>query len=119
MSSRFTLTRQANLKNAQNMLVTYQRRLETLQGLREEAAKKKQDLDLARQGTFLPAQEEELQVLLDALILEKAVYELGYELNNRPDWVKLPLRGIHQRGGHGHDQGHQGSRATLTSGPSG
>ena len=56
----------------------------------------KEYLDLARQGAFLPSQEEELRVLLDALVLEKAVYELGYELNNRPAWVKLPLRGIHQ-----------------------
>ena len=28
--------------------------------------------------------------------LEKAIYELGYELNNRPDWVHLPLAGIRQ-----------------------
>jgi maltose alpha-D-glucosyltransferase/alpha-amylase len=26
--------------------------------------------------------------------MEKAVYELGYELNNRPDWISLPMRGI-------------------------
>jgi maltokinase len=26
--------------------------------------------------------------------LEKAVYELRYELNNRPDWVKIPVAGI-------------------------
>jgi maltose alpha-D-glucosyltransferase/alpha-amylase len=36
----------------------------------------------------------ELSVLLNAYLLEKAAYELGYELNNRPDWVRLPLRGI-------------------------
>jgi len=43
---------------------------------------------------FLPREREELQVLLDAFVLEKAIYELGYELNNRPDWIGIPLRGI-------------------------
>jgi maltose alpha-D-glucosyltransferase/alpha-amylase len=28
--------------------------------------------------------------------MEKAVYELGYELNNRPDWLRVPLAGIEQ-----------------------
>ena len=32
--------------------------------------------------------------LLTALLLEKSIYELSYELNNRPDWVVIPLRGI-------------------------
>lgn len=32
--------------------------------------------------------------LLDAFMLEKAFYELSYELNNRPTWVRIPLRGI-------------------------
>lgn len=51
-------------------------------------------LETARGALFLPATEEELQVLLNVHALEKAVYELGYELNNRPDWVKIPIRGI-------------------------
>lgn len=46
---------------------------------------------------FLPQSENEFAVLLDAYLLEKAVYELGYELNNRPDWVWLPLQGILQQ----------------------
>lgn len=32
--------------------------------------------------------------LLDAFMLEKVFYELSYELNNRPTWVRIPLRGI-------------------------
>jgi predicted trehalose synthase len=32
--------------------------------------------------------------LLAVFELEKAVYELRYELNNRPDWVAIPVAGI-------------------------
>ncbi len=32
--------------------------------------------------------------MMQTFLLEKAIYELGYELNNRPDWVRIPLRGI-------------------------
>ena len=35
-----------------------------------------------------------LGLLLSVSMLEKAVYELGYELNNRPDWLNVPLQGI-------------------------
>jgi maltose alpha-D-glucosyltransferase/alpha-amylase len=45
-------------------------------------------------ANFLPHDKEELGILLDAYLLEKAIYELGYELNNRPDWVRIPLEGI-------------------------
>ncbi len=38
--------------------------------------------------------EEELAICLEAHVLEKAVYELGYELAHRPDWVGVPLHGI-------------------------
>ena len=34
------------------------------------------------------------QGLLGLFELEKAIYELRYELNNRPEWVRIPLRGI-------------------------
>ncbi len=33
-------------------------------------------------------------MLLDAFLFEKAFYEVRYELNNRPDWVGIPLKGI-------------------------
>jgi maltose alpha-D-glucosyltransferase/alpha-amylase len=52
--------------------------------------------DVASHAPFLPRSSEELQLLLDAYVLEKAVYELSYELNNRPDWVHIPLHGIVQ-----------------------
>ncbi len=51
-------------------------------------------LDVAGRAAFMPGQRDEAQVLLDAHLLEKAIYELGYELNNRPDWVRIPLQGI-------------------------
>ena len=35
-----------------------------------------------------------LHRLLDLLLLEKALYELRYELANRPDWAAIPLRGL-------------------------
>jgi maltose alpha-D-glucosyltransferase / alpha-amylase len=45
---------------------------------------------------FLPLTQPELQVLLDAFLMEKGIYELGYELNNRPDWLGIPVQGIEQ-----------------------
>jgi 1,4-alpha-glucan branching enzyme len=50
-------------------------------------------LDAAGAG-FLPADRGELAGLLDLYLVDKAVYELAYELNNRPEWVGLPLEGI-------------------------
>ncbi len=34
------------------------------------------------------------QNLLDAYLLEKALYELQYELDNRPTWIRIPIDGI-------------------------
>ncbi|HMH04052.1 MAG TPA: maltose alpha-D-glucosyltransferase [Candidatus Udaeobacter sp.] len=43
---------------------------------------------------FIPQNSEDLQMMLEAYLLDKAVYEIGYELNNRPAWVVIPVRGI-------------------------
>jgi maltose alpha-D-glucosyltransferase / alpha-amylase len=48
----------------------------------------------SRKGDHLPATMEEIAILLRAYLLEKALYEVTYELNNRPDWVKIPLQGV-------------------------
>ncbi len=48
----------------------------------------------ADQAPFVPHAHEELSILLEAYLLEKAIYELAYELNNRPQWVSIPLRAI-------------------------
>jgi maltokinase len=44
--------------------------------------------------TLLPPGQEATANLLSVFELEKAVYELRYELNNRPDWVGIPVAGI-------------------------
>jgi maltose alpha-D-glucosyltransferase/alpha-amylase len=51
-------------------------------------------LDAMLGADLLPADHAATLRLLRAFILEKAVYELGYELNNRPEWVAIPLLGI-------------------------
>jgi maltose alpha-D-glucosyltransferase/alpha-amylase len=45
---------------------------------------------------ILPLDRDELARLLDLHQLEKAVYELGYEVDNRPDWVVIPARGLEE-----------------------
>jgi maltose alpha-D-glucosyltransferase/alpha-amylase len=51
---------------------------------------------LATAGTesFVPQAPDDLDLQLNTMLLEKALYELRYELNMRPDWVRIPLRGI-------------------------
>jgi len=42
----------------------------------------------------LPRAPAQLSLLFAFYELEKVIYELGYELNNRPEWVEIPLRGL-------------------------
>jgi maltose alpha-D-glucosyltransferase/alpha-amylase len=53
-------------------------------------------LNGVEQAKLLPDNSDQLKILLDAYLLEKATYEIGYELNNRPDWLRVPLQGILQ-----------------------
>ncbi len=45
-------------------------------------------------AAFLPADDTTFAGLLDALELEKLIYEVRYEVNNRPDWVKIPAQSM-------------------------
>lgn len=58
--------------------------------------------DAFRQGYFetdgiealLPATPQDRETVLNAFILAKAVYEIGYELAHRPDWARIPLAAV-------------------------
>jgi maltose alpha-D-glucosyltransferase/alpha-amylase len=51
-------------------------------------------LETAKDSSFIPKEIPKLELLLNVFLFEKAIYELNYELNNRPDWVKIPIRGM-------------------------
>jgi maltose alpha-D-glucosyltransferase/alpha-amylase len=48
----------------------------------------------ARGSLFIDPNPDTQKLLLDVFLLQKAIYETRYELNNRPDWIQIPLRGI-------------------------
>jgi maltose alpha-D-glucosyltransferase/alpha-amylase len=51
-------------------------------------------LETAGPAAFLPSDERRLSDWLQGFVLEKACYELVYELNNRPTWLRIPLVSI-------------------------
>jgi maltose alpha-D-glucosyltransferase/alpha-amylase len=53
-------------------------------------------LEATTNASFTPKSAEEFNLMLSVHTLEKAIYELGYELNNRPNWVDVPIAGILQ-----------------------
>jgi maltose alpha-D-glucosyltransferase/alpha-amylase len=50
--------------------------------------------ETAGEAPFLPTDPVQRASLLDLFLLDKALYELHYELNSRPEWVRIPLTGI-------------------------
>jgi maltose alpha-D-glucosyltransferase / alpha-amylase len=51
-------------------------------------------LEATRGMSILPETPEDLEALLQLFLMDKAAYEVRYELNNRPDWVHIPLAGM-------------------------
>jgi maltose alpha-D-glucosyltransferase/alpha-amylase len=45
-------------------------------------------------AAFLPRTGETIRAMIEAFLLEKALYELRYELDHRPEWVRIPAAGI-------------------------
>jgi maltose alpha-D-glucosyltransferase/alpha-amylase len=43
---------------------------------------------------LIPKDKQSMEVLLKAFLMEKAIYELCYEANNRPAWLVIPLNGV-------------------------
>jgi maltose alpha-D-glucosyltransferase/alpha-amylase len=51
-------------------------------------------LTAVESADLLPKSDDELTILLEAFLFDKAGYELMYELNNRPGWVSIPINGL-------------------------
>jgi maltose alpha-D-glucosyltransferase/alpha-amylase len=50
--------------------------------------------DTAGSAPFVPKDPRERRIMLNVFMMEKALYEISYELNNRPTWLQIPFRGI-------------------------
>jgi maltose alpha-D-glucosyltransferase/alpha-amylase len=53
-------------------------------------------LESAEGLSALPKNPQDVETLLQFYLLEKCIYELGYELNHRPDWAAIPMAGLEQ-----------------------
>jgi maltose alpha-D-glucosyltransferase/alpha-amylase len=57
--------------------------------------------DAVARAEGLASARDEAAGLVELFVLEKALYELAYELDNRPDWVRIPLRSLAEVSGPG------------------
>jgi maltose alpha-D-glucosyltransferase/alpha-amylase len=53
-------------------------------------------LDTAAGGGFIPDDKNDLDNMLNVFIVEKALYEISYEINNRPEWLGVAIDGLKQ-----------------------
>jgi maltose alpha-D-glucosyltransferase/alpha-amylase len=51
-------------------------------------------LAATRGASFVPSRDDDFDAVLQVFLIDKALYELAYELNNRPEWVHIPLAGL-------------------------
>jgi len=51
-------------------------------------------LQSAATAPFLPQQADELRILLAAYMIERGLMEIEYELQHRPEWIRIPVYGI-------------------------
>jgi maltose alpha-D-glucosyltransferase/alpha-amylase len=51
-------------------------------------------LSAAAGASFIPSQPEHIDLLLSFYGIEKAIYEIAYEMDNRPDWLAIPVTGL-------------------------
>lgn len=58
------------------------------------AAFLKSYLTVSGDAAYIPRPREAVQALLELYLIDKALYELQYELNNRPDWAHIPIKGL-------------------------
>jgi maltose alpha-D-glucosyltransferase/alpha-amylase len=51
-------------------------------------------LEAVEGASFIPKRSEDTDMLLSFYGIEKAIYEIGYEMNNRPSWLPIPIAGL-------------------------
>jgi maltose alpha-D-glucosyltransferase/alpha-amylase len=51
-------------------------------------------LRVASSAQFLPQRDEEIRILLGSYMIERTLTEIEYELEHRPEWVRIPVHGI-------------------------
>ena len=51
-------------------------------------------MEAVGQAEFVPRNVQEKRILLKAYLLDKCLVEIDYEMQYRPDWLRIPIRGI-------------------------